>query len=84
MPIADWAETFLSLCRGCRRRPRRRTGATSSGTCYLAAAATDWAGCPGEEIEQWLNEEIDEGIAPSSVHRHYRTLRRMLAVAVEK
>jgi hypothetical protein len=39
---------------------------------------------PAEEIEQWLNDEVDAGIAPSSVHRHYRTLRRMLAVAVDK
>lgn len=39
---------------------------------------------PAAEIEQWLNDEVDAGIAPSSVHRHYRTLRRMLAVAVEK
>lgn len=39
---------------------------------------------PAEEIEQWLNDEVAAGIAPSSVHRHYRTLRRMLAVAVQK
>ncbi len=39
---------------------------------------------PAEEIEQWLNDEAAAGIAPSSVHRHYRTLRRMLAVAVQK
>ncbi len=36
------------------------------------------------EIENWLNDEIAAGLAPSSVHRHYRTLRRMLQVAVEK
>ncbi len=36
------------------------------------------------EIENWLNDEIATGLAPSSVHRHYRTLRRMLQVAVEK
>ena len=29
-------------------------------------------------------DEIDGGLAPSSVHRHYRTLRRMFQVAVEK
>jgi site-specific recombinase XerC len=39
---------------------------------------------PADEIENWLNDEIAEGIAPSSVHRHYRTLRRVLQVAVEK
>ena len=29
-------------------------------------------------------DEVAAGIAPSSVHRHYRTMRRMLEVAVEK
>ena len=39
---------------------------------------------PADEIENWLNDEVVAGIAPSSVHRHYRTLRRVLQVAVEK
>ena len=39
---------------------------------------------PAEEIERWLLDEIDAGLAPSSVHRHYRTMRRMFQVAVEK
>ncbi|MGH9055329.1 MAG: excisionase family DNA-binding protein [Acidimicrobiales bacterium] len=39
---------------------------------------------PADEIENWLNGEVAAGIAPSAVHRHYRTLRRMLQVAVEK
>ncbi len=39
---------------------------------------------PADEIENWLNDEVAAGIAPSSVHRHYRLLRRVLQVAVEK
>jgi hypothetical protein len=39
---------------------------------------------PADEIENRLNDEIEAGYAPSSVHRHYRTFRRMLQVAVEK
>ena len=39
---------------------------------------------PAGEIENWLNDEIAAGLAPSLVHRHYRTLRRVLQVAVEK
>ena len=31
-----------------------------------------------------MNDEVAAGIAPSSAHRHYRTLRRMLQVAVQK
>ena len=32
---------------------------------------------PADEIENWLMDEVAEGIAASSVHRHYRALRRM-------
>lgn len=35
------------------------------------------------EIRAWLADELAAGIAPSSVHRHYRTLRRVLQVAVD-
>jgi len=37
-----------------------------------------------EQIEQWLGTELARGISPSSVHRHYRTMRRVLQSAVEK
>src|SRR5665213_3629872 len=39
---------------------------------------------PPGEIENWLMDEVDAGVAASSVHRHYRTFRRMLQVAVQK
>src|SRR5829696_6646606 len=39
---------------------------------------------PADQIENWLNDELDAGLAASSVHRHYRTLRRVLQVAVER
>lgn len=35
-------------------------------------------------IDDFLAAELAAGLAPSSVHRHYRTLRRMLQVAVNK
>jgi integrase len=38
---------------------------------------------PAEEIEEWLLDEIDAGVAPSSIHRYYRTLHRVLEVAVK-
>lgn len=34
------------------------------------------------EVQKWLAEELARGLSPSSVHRHYRTLRRLLQVAV--
>ena len=84
LPVAEWAETFLSLC--------RRLEYTSRATYerdlrrYVLPRFGDYriGSLPAEEIENWLNDELDAGIAPSSVHRHYRTLRRMLQVAIDK
>ena len=39
---------------------------------------------PADAIENWINDELEAGIAASSVHRQYRTLRRVLQVAVDK
>lgn len=35
------------------------------------------------DIRTWLADELAAGIAPTSVHRHFCTLRRLLRVAVE-
>lgn len=36
------------------------------------------------DIQQWLADLLAAGYTPASVHRKYRTLRRMLQVAVDK
>lgn len=35
-------------------------------------------------IDRYLADELAAGVAPSSVHRHYRTVRRCLQVAIER
>ncbi len=82
-PLAVWAEEFLQLCRRLSpttqetyRRDLARFVLPRFGRYRLGQL-------PVDEIENWLNDEIAAGIAPSSVHRHYRTLRRMLQVAVQ-
>jgi hypothetical protein len=35
------------------------------------------------DVRSWLADELAAGIAPTSVHRHFCTLRRLLRVAVE-
>ena len=84
VPLAVWAEEFLLLCRrlaettqDAYRRDLDRYVLPRFGGYRLGRI-------PPDEIENWLNDEIDAGIAPSSVHRHYRTLQRLLQVAVEK
>lgn len=84
MPLAVWAEEFLSLCRRLADRTQE-TYRRDLDKYVLPRFGADRLGqIPADEIENWLNDEIAAGIAPSSVHRHYRTIRRMLQVAVQK
>lgn len=84
MAVADWAEEFLSLCRRLAERTQE-TYRRDLTRFVLPRFGTYRLGhIPADEIENWLNDEIDAGIAPSSVLRHYRTLRRLLQDAVEK
>ena len=82
--MAVGADTFLSLAR--RLSPTTQDTYRRDLERYIIPRFGSYrlSRLPAEEIEQWLNDEVAEGIAPSSVHRHYRTLRRMLAVAVQK
>ena len=84
IPLAEWAADFLSLCR--RLSPLSQEAYQRDITKYVLPrfGAYRIGRLPADEIENWLNDEIAAGLAPSSVHRHYRTLRRMLQVAVEK
>ena len=84
IPVAVWAEEFLSLCR--RLSPTTQQTYRRDLERYVLPRFGSYriGNLPADEIENWLNDEIAAGIAPSSVHRHYRTLRRMLEVAVQK
>jgi integrase len=84
LPLATWVETFLSFTRSLApttqqtyRRDLHRYVLPRFGAVRLGRMSA-------EEIEQWLGDELASGLAPSSVHRHYRTLRRVLQSAVEK
>src|SRR5262245_41327703 len=84
IPFAQWAETFMSFTRSLSpttqqtyRRELDRYILPRFGTTRLDRMSA-------EAIETWLNDELAAGYAPSSVHRHYRTLRRALQTAVEK
>jgi integrase len=84
VPLAMWAEEFLSLAR--RLSPTTQETYRRDLTKYIPPrfGAYRLGRLPADEIENWLNDEVAAGIAPSSVHRHYRTLRRVLQVAVQK
>jgi hypothetical protein len=82
--LASWSEEFLALAR--RLSPSTQQTYRRDLTKYVLPAMGGYRliAIPPDEIENWLNDELEAGIAPSSVHRHYRTLRRVLQVAVDK
>jgi integrase len=84
MPLAEWADEFLLLARRLSPGTQETYQRDISRFVLPRFGAYRIGRIPADEIENWLNDEIDAGIAPSSVHRHYRTLRRMLQVAVDK
>lgn len=82
IPVAEWAKEFLALAR--RLSPTTlQTYRDIEKYVVPRFGAYRIGRLPADEIENWLNDEVAAGIAPSSVHRHYRTFRRMLQVAVD-
>ena len=84
IPLAVWCDEFLALAR--RLSPTTVQTYRRDLEKYVLPrfGAYRIGRLPADEIENWLNDEVAAGLAASSVHRHYRTLRRVLQVAVEK
>ncbi len=84
LTVAEWSEEFLQLAR--RLSPTTQATYRRDLECYLLPrfAAYRIGRLPADEIENFLTDEVAAGMTPSSVHRHFRTRRRMLRVAVEK
>ena len=81
--LAEWSEAYLTTVVNLRpgtvatyRRDLTRYVLPRFGSTRLSRLSP-------LDIRAWLAEELAGGRAPSSVHRHYRTLRRVLQVAVE-
>ncbi|MEO7296617.1 MAG: hypothetical protein ABIZ57_10780, partial [Candidatus Limnocylindria bacterium] len=72
--LATWVTEFLSLAR--RLSPSTQETYKRDLTRYVLPRFGDYrlGRLPATEIENWLNDEVAHGLAPSSVHRHYRTL----------
>lgn len=84
MPLADWCLTFLSLARSLAPTTQETYRRDLDRYVLPRFGAVRIGRIKPEEVEEWLNDELDAGVASSSVHRHYRTLRRVLQAAVEK
>ena len=82
--LNEWADQFLALARSLAPKTQETYARDLNRYVLPRFGSSPIGRLPAEDIENWLNDELDAGIAPSSVHRHYRTLRRMLQVAIEK
>jgi integrase len=84
LTLQSWSGEFLSLAR--RLSPTTQQTYRRDLDKYILPrfGAYRIGRLPTDEIEKWLMDEIEAGIASSSVHRHYRTFRRVLQVAVQK
>ena len=84
LPLARWSDEFLALAR--RLSPSTQETYRGDLTKYVlpTLGAYRIGAIPPDVVENWLNDELEAGVAASSVHRHYRTLRRVLQVAVDK
>ena len=67
-PLAKWAEEFMLLSR--RLSPSTQDTYRRDLTRYVLPRFGSYrlGRLPADEIENWLNDEIAAGIAPSSVH----------------
>jgi integrase len=76
MAVATWADEFMRLSR--RLSPTTQDTYRRDLDKYVLPrfGAYRLGNIPADEIENWLNDELEAGLAPSSVHRHYRTLMR--------
>jgi integrase len=81
--IGSWAERYLATVVNLRASTRYTYERDLSKYVLPRFARAQLAQVRGVDVQTWLADELANGLSPSSVHRHYRTLRRLLEVAVQ-
>jgi integrase len=81
--LAEWAATYLATVTNLR--PTTLATYERDLTRYVLPrfGHLPLARIRPLDVRSWLADELAAGIAPTSVHRHFCTLRRLLRVAVE-
>lgn len=79
MSVGAWADQWLASAHNLRPKTRRIYGETVAVLGDLSDVAL--GRLTPDAIDAWLAARAASGVAPSSVHRNYRVLRRMLNVA---
>jgi integrase len=83
LTLAEWAATYLATVTNLR--PTTLTTYERDLTKYILPrfGHLPLSRIRPLDVRSWLADELAAGIAPTSVHRHFCTLRRLLRVAVE-
>ncbi len=81
--VGTWAEEYLATVVNLRASTRFTYERDLGKYVLPRFGQAQLAQVRGIDIQGWLAEELASAISPSSVHRHYRTLRRLLEVAVQ-
>jgi integrase len=81
--VADWADTWLAGAHNLR--PRAKLAYQRDlGRINAAIGALRLDQVTETHLDDLLTSMAAEGLSPAYVHRHYRTLRRMFRVAVQR
>jgi integrase len=83
MRFGEWAATFLATASDIDSNTRATYVRDIDRYLLPRFGNTPLSQIKALDIRQWMADELAAGIAPSSVHRHFRTLRRVLNVAVD-
>jgi integrase len=82
--VAQWANNWVALSRNLSQSTRDTYQRDLDRYILPRIGSYRLGDLTSDDIDVMLTELLESGLAPSSVHRHYRTIRRMLEVAVER
>lgn len=84
LPLRVWADQWLAGAMNLGQGGRDTYRRDLDKYVLPALGDTKLRDLTTTAIETYLAAELDRDLAPSTVHRHYRTLRRMLQIAVDR
>lgn len=82
--VRAWADEWITGARNLSYRGRGTYEEALNGYVLPALGDLPLRRLTAEAIDEFITAELAQGLAPSTVHRHYRTIRRMCNVAVAR
>jgi integrase len=84
MTVQRWSEIWLDGARNLGRGGRDTYTRDLDRHILPALGSVDLDRLTHHAVDAYLTDELQAGLAPSTVHRHYRTLHRLCRVAVDR